>query len=1247
MTIRNWLKRQLTIKNTAKSQHRRRKRLRFENLEARNLMAFLQVTGDTDGSIYATDRNGELHWYKDRHRDGSGIVGGVATSFDGANQGAAIATDWQGYKTVFSGGDGILYGIDSVGNLMFHQDSQRDGTPMVPRNDLIGTGWGNFRHVFSGGDGVIYAVDAQGNLRWYDDTARNGAGIVNGFPTSFTAPNEGAVIGTGWDQFTDVISTSDGNIYAVEANGAMRWYKDLSRNGTMNFHVNSGTIVNTGFVNYTLFAGGVSPLGEQLIYATQDTSGELFVFKSNEVVGAPVFANGGNGWLILQGLKLGVVEGYSLHQSITPGEALDFYAAVSDESFQVEYLRLNNSFDAQGRPIDGQYGQVMYVDPVVYPGIMRDEPLDGYRGAGWEVQVGGGTRPGDFRLTDTSLWKSGVYAAHLTTNEGREAYIAFVVRPAVTAKHANYAMIVNTNTWNAYNGWGGLSQYSLGYDAAPLSLGNVPLSFRRPNADASPIGSSHLLQGEMWVQSWMEAEGYQLDYYTDYDLHQGVNGINFTAGGVLRYDAVILSTHPEYYSVAAKSHLQAYVDGNALRGGSLIYLGGNGVFQAVYYNDADPTLMEVRHYGRTRRENWFRNLSTNPLTPGERGERHLLGVASQWDPGTGPDGSGPFRVTEAGVNHPFFDGTVITFDGVDLVVGEHQGPNGFASGWETDQATDSNQGALPFPLSESFLGNGGSPNPRPNIQILAQGKVLHRDQIALVDYQEGSDMTYYNTHPMGVGGGFVFSVGSITFGGSLLVDFNLQRIVRNALDTAVEINKPVITLGGPTSYVENAAPLLFAQTSTLTDPNSLNFDQGSLIVSMALGDIVNDRLAIRHVGNGAGQIGLLGNTVQYGGVPIGFWSGGNAAPLFVTLNANSTLAATRALLRNVTFASQSESPQAGDRIVHVRLADGDGAVENVDRTLTVVSVNDKPVASQFGGGISYTENAISTQLSNTVMIADADSENLDQGSLVVRLTANAQNSDRFFLGSDALISTNVMGQVLYGGVAVGTLSGGIGPAPLTIRFLGTSSPAIATELARHVYYANLSENPFPNPRTVTLTVNDGDGGTSLAVTKQIVVRPVNDRPVLGGIGAVALNYLNNGGSIAVSSAATLSDVDNPTLLNGKLTVRFLAGLNTSNRIEIGGTLFRLGLSNEIFRRDNLTGLETQIGTLNANGGVGFTKFEVTFNALATPIMVQQLIRAIRFRTVGNIVNTQRHLSFVVADGSGSVSDAQIVNINII
>jgi len=58
----------------------------------------------------------------------------------------------------------------------------------------------------------------------------------------------------------------------------------------------------------------------------------------------------------------------------------------------------------------------------------------------------------------------------------------------------------------------------------------------------------------------------------------------------------------------------------------------------------------------------------------------------------------------------------------------------------------------------------------PNVELLASG-------------ENDAEMIYYD-HP---DGGFVFSVGSMSFCGSLVVDERVQQIVRNALDRAIEV----------------------------------------------------------------------------------------------------------------------------------------------------------------------------------------------------------------------------------------------------------------------------------------------------------------------------------------------------------------------------------------------------------------------------------------------------------------------------
>ena len=86
-----------------------------------------------------------------------------------------------------------------------------------------------------------------------------------------------------------------------------------------------------------------------------------------------------------------------------------------------------------------------------------------------------------------------------------------------------------------------------------------------------------------------------------------------------------------------------------------------------------------------------------------------------------------------------------------------------------------------------------------------------------------------------------------------------------------------------------------------------------------------DRLEIRNEGTGAGQIGVSGANVTFGGTTIGTFTGGTGTtPLVVTLNASATPAAAQALVRNVTYRNVSENPSTATRTARFVLTDGDG-----------------------------------------------------------------------------------------------------------------------------------------------------------------------------------------------------------------------------------------------------------------------------------------------------------------------------------
>ena len=62
---------------------------------------------------------------------------------------------------LFSGGDGIIYAVDADGQLLFYRDYNRDGTGDLHSPSVIGLGgWQGMKHLFDGGGGILYAVPA-------------------------------------------------------------------------------------------------------------------------------------------------------------------------------------------------------------------------------------------------------------------------------------------------------------------------------------------------------------------------------------------------------------------------------------------------------------------------------------------------------------------------------------------------------------------------------------------------------------------------------------------------------------------------------------------------------------------------------------------------------------------------------------------------------------------------------------------------------------------------------------------------------------------------------------------------------------------------------------------------------------------------------------------------------------------------------------------------------------------------------
>lgn len=356
--------------------------------------------------------------------------------------------------------------------------------------------------------------------------------------------------------------------------------------------------------------------------------------------------------------------------------------------------------------------------------------------------------------------KSGLYYLHASTESG--AFFSFPWIVAPESPRCKTAVLMANINWNAYNNFGGRSNYIHPDQFPPTPTVNArydlrrytdvthrnydtetydPLSFDRPeplnhvpkqDRVTSPIegrSACHVAPTEWRFLGWMEREGFDYDLYAETQFHDGTLNLD-------DYKVLIITTHPEYWSRQMYYGLKAWV---FERGGRLMYLGGNGLNCEVEF--PDPFTMRVKN-GNVVNLDRPNDTAESRFHTYNESEANLLGVAFT---GTGIMTSAPYRVVDA--SHWVFEGTGVKNGTVFGEASLHMRVPGGASGHETDKITPS------------------SPQ---NVQLVARGLNPDDGGAHMVVHEPGN-------------GGMVFSVGSITYPASILVDDIVSRVTANVL----------------------------------------------------------------------------------------------------------------------------------------------------------------------------------------------------------------------------------------------------------------------------------------------------------------------------------------------------------------------------------------------------------------------------------------------------------------------------------
>jgi N,N-dimethylformamidase len=376
--------------------------------------------------------------------------------------------------------------------------------------------------------------------------------------------------------------------------------------------------------------------------------------------------------------------------------------------------------------------------------------------------------------TVTAPERSGLYYFHVETESQKFLSFPWVIAPSKPT--ARIAVIASTNTWNAYNNFGGRSNYINSTELPPEPTVNArldlsrysgqlasvwqwensayaPLSFDRPEPFNNipkdtlvidPIRGRqpcHLAPAEWRLLGWLEREGFDYDLYSDYQLHAGQLDLD-------AYQILIISTHPEYWSRDAYMLVKKWV---FERGGRLLYLGGNGIDCEV----------ELPGIGTMRCKTWQpRPAGSSIFTEPGTGKTYdcrfhytvespaeLLGVVFTE---AGAATAAPYKVIDS--SHWIFEGTELRDGDIFGTESLHERIPGGASGHEQDKRT---------------------PHSPKNSVLLARGLNIDNG---------GAEIIVHETKT----GGAVFSVGSITWPACVLVDEATSKITRNVIKRFLE-----------------------------------------------------------------------------------------------------------------------------------------------------------------------------------------------------------------------------------------------------------------------------------------------------------------------------------------------------------------------------------------------------------------------------------------------------------------------------
>jgi len=494
---------------------------------------------------------------------------------------------------------------------------------------------------------------------------------------------------------------------------------------------------------------------------------------------------------------------YSNYLCYSPGEVIAFHVSTTVSYYSLEVAR------------DGlKYEVLFYKDNL--PGKRQDTPADASAaGCGWPVCF-------EFKVPDE--WRSGGYrvTCRIKTESGvKEQHHFFLLRSRAVNRNKRLLLVSSTGTWCAYNNWGGSNHYEgntgpAGRDYSPilsierpLPRGFVVLPKDAPRAALAtpphyddPVTYPHMewayangyskkyasagwASYESHFVKWAEAEGFEIDIVSQYDLQLHPELIE-------GYPCITFVGHDEYWSWEMRDTIDSYVES----GGNVARFAGNFMWQTRLENAGHN---QICYKFRADKEDPLRDSqrittmweAPQVARPGALtfGLNSIRGLYVGWG-GCAAFGAGGF---------PIYRPEHWAFEGTGLGYGDVLGAQSRIFGYEVDGLDYIIKNGLPFPAEGEQVPTG--------LEILGLGLASNREVARGVksetlflgdeDCEMHAQILYGEVTPETValagrgsgmivsfmkGRGEVFHAGSVEWvAGLIRKDAQVERVTRNVL----------------------------------------------------------------------------------------------------------------------------------------------------------------------------------------------------------------------------------------------------------------------------------------------------------------------------------------------------------------------------------------------------------------------------------------------------------------------------------